>query len=257
MNDNLLDNSNPPQEDPNKNYLAEFVGEGKKFKDAETLAKAKYDSDQYIKTLERQKDELRADYLKIREESMSQAKLKELIDQLEAKQKSSAITPNAPDQDVQKPQSFDPKELESLVSKSIQAHEMTKTQEQNFNFVKNKLIEKHGSNYQAALKQQIDSLGLTEDYVNEMARKYPSAFLKTLGVDAQPGNSTFQSPPKSATRNDSFTPQVQQDRTWAWYQNLKKTDPKTYLDPKTSVQMHNDAIRLGERFKDGDYAAFD
>lgn len=251
MNDNLLDNSNQEIKD----YLAELVGEGKKFKDAETLAKAKYDSDQYIKTLERQKDELREDYLKIREESMSQAKLKELIDQLEAKQKSSAITQNAPDQDVQKPQPFDPKELEGLVSKSIQAHEMTKTQEQNFNTVKNKLIEEWGNNYQTTLKQHMGVLGLTDDYVNEMARKYPNAFLKTLGIGAPTQDNKFQAPPRSEIAG--FAPAVQQDRTWAWYQNLKKSDPKTYHDPKTSVQMHNDAIRLGERFKDGDYSAFD
>ena len=251
MTETLLDNSNPEIKD----YLSEYVGEGKKFKDAETLAKAKYDSDQYIKTLERQKDELREDYLKMREESMSQAKLKELIDQLEAKQKSSAITPNAPDMDVQKPQPFDPKEIEGLVSKSIQAHEMTKTQEQNFNFVKSKLKEKFGDNYQAPLKQQMDNLGLTEDYVNEMARKFPNAFLRTLGYDAPPQDNKFQTPPRSEVAG--FAPVVQQDRTWSWYQNLKKTDPKTYHDQKTSVQMHNDAIRLGDRFKDGDYNAFD
>ena len=251
MNDNLLDNSNAEIKD----YLTELVGEGKKFKDAETLAKAKYDSDQYIKTLERQKDELRDDYLKMREESMSQAKLKELIDQLEAKQKSSTTTLNVPDPNVQTPQPFDPKELEGLVSKSIQAHEMTKTQEQNFNFVKSKLIEKHGQNYQAPLKQQMDNLGLTEDYVNEMARKFPNAFLKTLGFDQPTPDNKFQVPPRSEIAG--FSPVVQQDRTWSWYQNLKKSDPKAYHDPKTSVQMHNDAIRLGERFKDGDYSAFD
>lgn len=251
MNDNLLDNSNQEIKD----YLTELVGEGKKFKDAETLAKAKYDSDLYIRTLERQKDELRDDYLKMREESMSQAKLKELIDQLEAKQKSSTITPNVPDQDVQKPQPFDPKELESLVSKSIQAHEMTKTQEQNFNFVKTKLKEKFGDNYQAPLKQQVDNLGLTEDYVNEMARKFPNAFLKTLGFDGPAPDNKFQSPPRSEV--SGFAPVTQQDRTWSWYQNLKKSDPKAYHDPKIAVQMHNDAIRLGERFKDGDYNAFD
>jgi hypothetical protein len=29
---------------------------------------------------------------------------------------------------------------------------------------------------------------------------------------------------------------------------MKKTNPKLYLDPKIAVQMHNDAIELGDAF---------
>jgi len=63
MPDNLL-NQDPPAEplfDPNKNYYEDLVGQDKKFKDNETLAKAKVQSDIFIKHLERQQDELRKD----------------------------------------------------------------------------------------------------------------------------------------------------------------------------------------------------
>jgi len=250
MTENLLDPNTTTQ-----GYYERLVGEGRKFKDGDTLAKAKEDSDLYIKSLEQQKDELRADNLRFREELTKKANLEELLDQLEAKQRLAATTPNAVNTDIQKPQQIDPKEIESLVSKSIQTHEMNKTQEQNFTLVKNKLMEKFGDKYQSALKQQVDSLGLTEDYVNDMARKAPSALFRLLGVDAQTINNSYVPPPRSEVAG--FTPVIQQDRTWKWYQDLKKSDYKTYSDPKTQVQMHNDAIRLGERFKDGDYAAFD
>lgn len=252
---NLLDQNSNQDID----HFAEFTKPGGKFYDPDPevakrkIGKAKYDSDLYIRTLEQQKDELRADNLKYREQVVTKANLEELIDQLEAKQKLSAQTLNAPDASIQKPQ-FDPKDIEGLVTKSIQAHEMTKTQEQNFNLVKSKLRERFGENYQTILKQHIDNLGLTEDYVNDMARKFPNALLKTLSVDAPAGNKTFQAPPRSDMRIDNFSPQVQK-RTWSYYQNLKKQDYKAYQDPKTQVQMHHDAVALGEEFKDGDYDA--
>jgi hypothetical protein len=42
--------------------------------------------------------------------------------------------------------------------------------------------------------------------------------------------------------------EAQNKRTWAYYQELKKTNPKLYLDPKISVQMDKDAIALGDAF---------
>lgn len=40
----------------------------------------------------------------------------------------------------------------------------------------------------------------------------------------------------------------QRKRTWDHYAELKKTNPKLYLDPKISKQMHDDALALGEGF---------
>jgi len=68
--------------DPSKNYLAELVGEGKKFKTQEDLARGKAESDAYIKILEKRSDELRNDYLKLRDDYSSRAKLEEVVDQL-------------------------------------------------------------------------------------------------------------------------------------------------------------------------------
>ena len=85
MNETLLSGDQTPQIDPNKDYLAELVGEGKKFKTDKDLARGKYEADLYVKTLERQLDELRNDHLKLREDYTARAKLEELLGQLEAK----------------------------------------------------------------------------------------------------------------------------------------------------------------------------
>ncbi|KYK47668.1 hypothetical protein A1D31_30090 [Bradyrhizobium liaoningense] len=44
---------------------------------------------------------------------------------------------------------------------------------------------------------------------------------------------------------------VDKTRTWAWYQNLRKTDPLKYNKERRNMQR--DAMLLGDIFKDGDW----
>jgi hypothetical protein len=259
MNETLLgnvDNATPPL-DQNKDYLTELVGEGKKFKTPQDLARSKYEADSFIEVLKRQQDELRADYLKLREDNTAKAKLEELIGQLEAKQQQLASNNQPIVTEVKdKPPTFDPKQIESLVSSEILKLRASEKEENNFNQVKVKLTERFGNNYQSALKQQIDELGLSESDINALARKSPTAFYKTLGLDTPVQQETFQAPPRSNQRSDNFKPKGGEKRTWSFYQEMKRNDPKRYLDPKTNVQIHNDMMALGDEFKDGDYHAY-
>jgi len=121
--------------------------------------------------------------------------------------------------------------------------------------VKDKLQQRYGANYKATVAKQIEELEISETELNDMARKQPKVLLKTLGLDKEPEQQQFQTPPRS-TRSDNFKPTSQEERTWAWYQNLKKTDPQAWFDRKTAIQMQEDAIRLGDKFRDGDYYAY-
>lgn len=253
MDQTLLDGpQNEPQIDPNKDYLTELVGDNKKFKTQQDLAKGKYESDLYIKTLEKKQDELRTDYLKLREDYNARAKLEELIGQLEARSQSpDSTTPKA---EVKDKPVIDPKEIESLVSNKIQEYELTRKQQQNFSIVRDRLKERFGDNYQTALKQQIENLGLTEEDVNQLAKKSPNAFFKTIGID-QPQQAPAFQPPFQSSQRTNFAPTGAKKRTWSYYQEMKKTNPKAYYDSKTNVQMHNDYIELGKEFEDGDFSA--
>jgi len=249
--DLMAEDNQPEQIDPNKNYLAELVGEGKKFKTQEDLARGKAESDAYIKILEKRSDELRNDYLKLRDDYSSRAKLEEVVDQLTKSQQQFERKPDT-NVDVNNKPVIDPKELESLVSSKIQEHELTKRQQENFNTVRTRLQERYGNSYQTVLKQHIDTLGLTEDFVNDLARKHPTVLFKTLGIDPPNPTESFQPPVRSS---QGFVPSAPKERTWAYYQEIKKNDPKLYANPKTTVQMHEDYLRLGNAFEDGDFHA--
>jgi hypothetical protein len=251
MADNLLAPSADNATEPS-NYLNELVGDNKKFKSPEELARGKWEADNYVKTLEGKLDELRNDYLKEREENASRANLEQLIRRLETAQPSQITQPEV--KEMNTPPTIDSKQIESLVSTKIQEFELTKKQTDNFNTVKSKLIEQFGNNYQTKLKEQIENLGLSEEDANALAKKSPAAFFRTLGMEQTQQQQTFQAPPASSQRSN-FQPTGAPKRTWTYYQQLKKDNPKAYHDPKTNIQMHNDAIALGAEFQDGDFNA--
>lgn len=251
MNQTLLnvDVEDQLQIDPNKNYLEELVGEGRKFKSPEELAKGKYESDLYVDHLKKRLDEMREDYIRLDTDYKSRAKLEELIDQLKGNQQLASNENNHSTVNEVKP-AVDFKEVESLVSSKIMEHESNKREQENFNSVKVKLKERYGDNYQFFLKQQMESLGLKEDFVNDLAKKHPQVLFRTLGLDQPVQKETFDAPMRSTNR---FAPTTPQKRTWSYYDKMRKEQPKLYYDPKTQVQMHKDATSLGDEFKDGNW----
>lgn len=249
MTDNLLDDT---PVDSTKNYLEELVGEGKKFKDHEALARGKYESDTYIKTLEGRLDELREEYRQLREDSTARAKLGDLIDQMKDTRLASNDPP--PVKEVQKEPTYDLKQIESLVYSKIQEQETSKKEQENLNSVLGRLKERYGDNFMNSYKQQRENLGLTPEFANDLAKKHPSVFIKTFGLEAE-RRENFQAPPRGNIRSDNFKPTAPQQKTWSYYQELKKTKPDLYYDKKTAVEMHNSAIELGDAFMDGDFHA--
>lgn len=241
--------------DPNKDYLQELVGEGKKFKTPQDLARGKYEADNYVKTLTMKLDEMRTDYMKLDADYKARAKLEELIDQLDKNKQQPLSHEQPPVNDVKKPE-IDPKQIETLIDTQIKKNKLLEREQENFNKVKDKLRERFGNNYQTQLSEQIDSLGLTVDDMNALAKKSPTAFFNALKIDEPVQTEGFQSPPRTTQRSDSFAPKGGTKRTWSYYQELKKKDRNLYYDPKTNVQMEKDRQALGAEFEDGDFNKF-
>lgn len=242
MND--LFKGDQPTIDPNKDYYAELVGEGKRYKDAQEFAKSKVEGDLYIQTLVKQKDELRADYEKLLNEHQAGQSIQDRLDQLEKLLTSSEQPPVNREQ----PPAIDPNQIESLVSTKIMQHEQARVQENNYNQVKAKLTERFGNNYQEQIKQQIDRLGLTEEFANNLARTSPSAFFNTFGLANAPApQQLFQAPPSSQNRSIVYNPSAEK-RDWGYWEKMRLAEPKRYHSREMSVQRHNDAVAQGEAF---------
>lgn len=233
--------------DPTKDYFKELVGDTKKFKDEKALAKSKYESDLYIKILEKRLDDMREDYGTLKTDYEARAKLEEYIDQLAVKQPVQPIsnTLNA-NGNNEKPE-INTKDIEELVNSKLKQHELSKKQTENFSLVMNRLKERYGDKYQDVLKEQIVDLGLDQDSVNDLAKNRPAAFIKLFSLNEVDNRENFRTPPRSVSRNDPFAPSSPK-RNYAYYQKIRTENKSHYYDPKIAIQMQNDAIEQGDDF---------
>lgn len=216
-----------------------------KDKPAEDVLKAKIEADLHIKSLEREKAELREMYLSQREELLAKAKFEEYIDQMRTPNNQNLQVANTPAKEVDSPK-YDPAEIEKMFDRKLSDFEKLKQETENFSKVQTKLKERYGDSYVSVLKDQQSALGLSQDDVNALAKKSPEAFFRIMDLNEQ--QSSFQAPPRSGQRNDNFSPKGSPKRDWNYYQELKKTNPMMYLDPKISLQMEKDAQALGPAF---------
>jgi len=209
-------------------------------KSKEEILEAKVNSDLFINTLTKRQDDISKDYLTLKEQLDATASLQELRDQIiNAKTSNSEHTPANEDKESQKET---PVDIDQRVRALIEETRMKERQTANATLVQNKLKERFGNSYQDALRDT----GLTPKQINEIAAESPEAIFRLVGLD-QTSKEDFQAPPRNQQLS-SFKPKGQTKRDWNYYQEMKKTNPKIYLDPKIAVQMHNDAIEQGEAF---------
>lgn len=249
--DILTDNTDPVAVDPSKDYYAELVGEGRKFRDNQALARGKYEADMLVDLKIKQYDDLMKDYTKLREDYNARAKLEELIDQMQPKPASSDFTPPAKEV-VQQP-TMDPNQIKNLVVEEIQKTELTRRQTENANEVKAKLIERYGNNYASTVKSQLEDLGISQDLFNSLAANNPKLLYRSLGLDAPVQPQMFEAPPRTNQNTGAFIPKGAEKRTWSWYQDLKRTNPNLYATSKIQSQMIQDYQAQGSTFEDGDF----
>jgi hypothetical protein len=222
----------PPTDDVSKRE--ELLNKWKD-KSPEELLKAKIDADLFIETLTKRQDDLSRDYLEMKKNADAQASLQDLVDRLNNKTTSNSDTPNA--KEGTEPQGLTAEAVKALIEENKRLERQTA----NANLVQTKLKDRFGNSYQDVLRDT----GLSQKQINEIAAESPEAIFRLVGLDNQ-SKETFQPPPQSATR-PGFAPKTQK-RDWNYYQEMKKTNPKLYLDPKIAVQMHNDAVEQGEAF---------
>ena len=241
------DDNLPNQIDPDKDYYTELVGEGRKFKDEKALARAKAESDEFIKMKNKQFDQLSQDYLRLKADYDATAKLEEMLDKVRSSENREELPPNA-----NKP-GMDTSELKQFFKSELSSYEREKRSEENVKKARELARETLGSNWQSTLKNKMDDLELSEDETMAMMARSPKAFATAFGLQTKPQQQSFQAPPVSSGRPEFKPSGSNKERTWSYYQDLKKTNPQAWLDPKIQTQMYQDAQRLGETFADGDF----
>lgn len=249
----LFDNTEIDVVDPSKDYYTELTGPGGKFHredEAEArreLARAKVESDTYVKRLETEMKGLR-DELKGRVDSeTSAARLAELVDKLAQAKAPPANNEPPTNENRERGVEWTPEKIEALLETKLKTMTATQRAEANVNKVKTELQKKFGPGYATQVRSQAEALNMPLPSLEKLAQEAPDAFLRLMT-----GNTAQSIPvnPPSSSVSSGFMPDVTGKRTKSFYDKIKQADPSKYWESKTQNQMHKDAIAMGDTFFD-------
>lgn len=229
-----------------KNYLTELVGEGKKFKTEQDLAKGKVQSDAFIEQLKNELKVARTAAEKLQDELKTRSTLQEFVDQMKTNANPSPPPAKQPllegGDDVSK---LTPDTIKQLVEQTIANKSIAQRETENLEFVRSKLVETFGQRYETKLRERTKELGMTEDEMTRLATQTPKAFL-TLVNPTQPQTQGLYSPASSVNTEGFRTTGT--SKTWAYYEKIRRENPRLYFAPSTHNEMMEQATALGDDF---------
>lgn len=237
--------------DPNVDYLAELVGEDKKFKTPADLARAKAQSDAFIKNLERELAETR-------QKANEAITMKEFLTKLEASKVKGDDNVNNQNTNTNQPNTNTNQSTQTLSEEDIvrvlDSRDQVKIQTANFNEVKNALRTAWGENFQTVLQAKVAEMGVSQNFLDDMAKTQPKAFLKL--VDVESATSARQEDRQTlAPRAGSVNTSGRNDKatsgglkTHKDFAKLRDSDPRAYFTPKIQNLRMAQAQLLGDAF---------
>lgn len=209
--------------------------------DQKALARGKYEADKHIETIESELAELRS-------EVKTRLSLEQFMDKLNTRESQGTTNQatNPGQRDENGTQALSKEDVTRLFAEMMSNEKSVSTQERNVNYARVELEKQFGSNYVAELKNVAKTYNKTEDQIRAMAANDPQVLIGLVATVAKP---VQRQPDISPPRSSVFQrPSGNMERNRAYYENLKKQDPKSYFSKDVTIQRHRDAIRLGEAY---------
>lgn len=231
MTDTIFDQKN---EEEITSYRDRLVGEGKKFKDDEALARGKWEADQFAESLKRENAEMRI-------ELQSRLNMDELVNKL-GKTASTNGTP--PSQEptpsptpVQPTPGLTSDDVQSIVKNTLTKEQTKLQQDRNLTSVANALQKAWGDDWVSKLRKVGNSLDMTEEQMDTLAKTTPKVLLgSVLKEPEKVDNDKFVAPRSSIMG----TVKPQDSKGWDYYEQMRKTDPRKYYTASVQAQFHKD-----------------
>lgn len=235
----------------NQTVLETLVGENKKFKDVEALAKGKVEADAYVATLLNTINTLSDELKNANLSAERRTQLENLMSSLTNTTKTPVETktenqPQGPDNQAGNSLSHDD------VVKLLEARDQKAVRDRNVAAAMAPVRKLYGEKTDEVLTAKAKELGLSVEALTELAGRSPQAFLNVVGANAR-DTSTRSMTNHSSVGNPNATdigaPGV---RNKAYYDNLQKEmgSWKFATDTKIQVQLHKDMSALGDAWED-------
>lgn len=230
-----------------ENAYESLVGEGRKYRDQEALAKAALEKDNFIERLKREQEEARKELEK-------RLTIDEFMNKLEQKRMESQTgnteTPSVEslNEEISKTNnSLTREEIDALVEERLKSQSTEQLKNANLGMAIQEIQSLWGDQANVRLNQKASELGISVQKLKEYAMESPKVFLSMVGAskqaEPQTGRSVFQS-----TVDTTKQPPVTGEKTKSYYDKLRREDPKLYFKASTQNEMHKQALKLKEDF---------
>lgn len=231
-----------PQPDNQTSFLDQLVGDDKKYKTPELLAKSRLDADTYIAQLQREQAQLR-------EELATRTSVDDAIKNFQRN------TQQAPASEVQTSPAaapaIDEKTLAERIRQVTQEQNIEQRQASNVETAARRLTETFGDSTKAnqVVQQKAAELGVTVKFLQDTAAQSPQAFFSLLGLEQQATQTTQRT--HSDVNVQAFGQQNSsgpKPGTYAFYEAIRQEDKKRYFSPQVQNQLMKDALEKGDAF---------
>ena len=213
------------------------------------LEKRIADKDAYIAQLEAEAAERNADIARLAEEAKRKDEIEAL---LETARKNALVTPPQVKDGkppVETPAQPDAEELVERVKESLKREQTDKVKVDNLKATVDHLVVVYGSEDKAkeVVQQKANELGVSVKFLQDAAAQSPKAFYELLGAKGTPKSEAApRSEKNTAALNNA--PGMIKEGTHAYYQQLRREDPKTYYSARIQQQKMRDALQKGDSF---------
>jgi len=228
-----------------KDYLTELVGDGKKFKDAQALARGKAEADAFIERIKTEQEELRKELDK-------RLTVEELWTKIQQAGKSDTTEPNK--EDNQEPSAggkqLTTEDIRRQIREELEASQKAVVSNRNLEAVTKALRETFGAGYVQKVKEIAKTLGVGEAFLDDLAASQPQAFLKLVGAktDGVQNTTSVFNPQPAVVTTPTKTGNV---KNFAYYEKIRKENPRQYFGVELQNEMWKQAQELGEDFYKG------
>lgn len=206
--------------------------------DIEALIKKAYNADKHIPKIE-------GENANLRKELDQRLTYEDLMDKINARQQSTSNQgDNLGEEDNQSGKVLSEADIEKKMDAVFTRKQQEATRLSNTRMAAQELAKVWGQDYVPKLRERARELELSEAYLEQLARDNPKGFLNVVlpkGLDTSVPSYT---PPSSSVRSTTST--NSNKKNYAYYQNIRKTDPKKY--DMLVREMHEEAHKQGEAF---------
>lgn len=230
-----------------------LVGEGKKYRDNEALAKSRIEADRFIETL-------KADNEEVRKELKARISLEDALAKITAPSTNAGTSNSAP-QGQSEPIAnggngtqtggLSIEDAERLFEKKLIQTQNEAIQQQNMSTVMKAITSAWGADTEMTLRAKTVRLGLTPAQVDTIAANNPTAALAMFGLGQQedPRQGGNVTPPRSTGTMPQSTSGLKAGvKNAAYWEAMRKAQPALYFSKSMTIQRHEEAQRLGDAY---------